>query len=565
MADQGFGTPASCRTTVSPGGETVTGTSSSSSALVTVDTQRPVGRVDDDIYGHFLESAFFGNIEGGVFDEGSPLSITEPGLLRGLRSDVLALCRELAPGPIRWPGGNFTSAYHWEDGIRPRDDRPSRLELAWGGHETNRFGTDEFLAWCEAVGAEPYLVHSCRDVDEAVRWIEYTNAAVDTTLTRRRATNGRTEPWRVRYWGIGNEVYGPWQMGHRSADEYALAAREHARFMRLVDPTIRLIGVGIPWNQEAWTRPVLERAGRLLDYLSLHLYGASTQLWTGDDYDDVVAQALFFEREIGTYAQLVTAIAADVGLDRPPALALDEWTMRHLEPAAWPEPQAGADGGTAPRETTPVEDWPFRRRVNRWSPRTLADALFCAGVFHAIHRTAGSPAPVAMANPVNLVNANGLVVARPGGALRSATYHIWHLYRHHTGRTVLPVQVDGPGRSAAVRLGDNAGPDGRLLTAPMTVPYLDVSATRAEDGSIRLAVVNRHRAETLYARFVFDGSAERTPRVAHVRTLGADVPDLHAVNDLRAPDTVAVRDLGKVEADGGAWAIPPHSVSVLTF
>ncbi|GAA3246255.1 alpha-L-arabinofuranosidase C-terminal domain-containing protein [Nonomuraea helvata] len=533
-------------------------------ALVTVDTRRPLGRIDDDIYGHFLESAFFGNIEGGVFDEGSPLSVAEPGLLRGVRADVLELVRELGPGPIRWPGGNFTSAYHWEDGVGPRDARPSRLELAWGGLESNRFGTDEFLAWCEAVGAEPYLVHSARNVDEAVRWIEYTNSARDTTLTRRRAENGRAEPWRVRYWGVGNEVYGPWQMGHRSAAEHAEAAREHARFMRLVDPEIRLIGVGIPYRQEEWTRPLLARAGELLDYLSLHLYGASTHLWTGDDYDAVVAQSVFFERDIHAYSQLVTALAAETGMESPPALALDEWTMRHLEPATWPDPLPGDDGGIAPRET-PDAGEPDRFRVNRWSPRTVGDLVFCAGVFHAVHRTAGLPAPVRMANPVNLVNANGLVVARPGGALRSAIYHVWHLYRHHTGRTVLPAEVDGPARTTSVRLGDVRGPDGRLLTAPMAVPYVDVSATRADDGSVRIAVVNRHRDETVRLRIVLDGSAANTPGSARVHALGADVPGLDAVNTLDAPDTIATRDLGEVKADGGTWSVAPHSVTVLAF
>ncbi|WP_220449049.1 alpha-L-arabinofuranosidase C-terminal domain-containing protein [Nonomuraea mesophila] len=534
-------------------------------ALVTIDTRHPEGRIDDDVYGHFLESAFFGNIEGGVFDEGSPLSIDEPGLLQGVRADVLELCRDLAPGPIRWPGGNFTSAYHWEDGVGPRESRPRRLELAWGGLESNRFGTDEFLAWCEAVGAEPYLVHSCRDVDEAVRWVEYTNAAQETALTARRARNGRAEPWKVKYWGVGNEVYGPWQMGHRPAEEYAAAAREHARFMRLVDPDIRLIGVGIPWQQEQWTRPLLRRAGHLLDHLSLHLYGAGTHLWTGDDYDDIVAQSLYFEREMTAYSQLVTALSAEAGLERPPALALDEWNMRHLEPAAWPDPQPGDDGGIAPRELpdAPPADRPGPVRVNRWSPRTVGDLLFYAGVFHAIHRTAGLPAPVSMANPVNLVNANGVIVARPGGAVRSAIYHVWHLYRHHLGRTVLPSRVDGPARSAAVRLGDNRGPDGRLLTAPMTVPYIDVSATRADDGSVRVAVVNRHRDETVRVRIVLDGTAGDTPASARVRTLGADDP--HAVNTLADPDAVTVRDLGQVEASDGTWAAGPHSVTVLAF
>lgn len=535
-------------------------------AVVAIDTRRPVGKVRDDIYGHFLESAFFGNIEGGVFEESSPLSIGDPGHLNGVRADVLELCRALKPGPIRWPGGNFASAYHWDDGVGPRDSRPSRFEPVWGKVETNRFGTDEFLAWCEAVGAEPYLVNSARDVDEALRWLEYTNSAHDTTLTRRRTENGRATPWQVRYWGVGNEVYGRWQMGHRSAERYAADAREHARFMRQVDPDIRLVGVGDPpRQQEEWLRPLLKQAGGMLDYLSLHLYGSSTHLWTGDDYESVAAQPLYFEQEIGAYSRLVTEIAAQTGLGRPPALALDEWTVRHFEPADWPAPAPGDEGGIAERETSSVDGWPAQIRVNRWSPRTVADAVFCAGVFHAIHRSAGLPAPVAMANPVNLVNANGLVIARPQGAFASAIYHVWHLYRHHTGRVVLPSEVDGPARSTSVRLGHAIGPDGLPRTAPMTVPYVDVVATRADDASVRLAVVNRSRDETIHLRPVFDGAYADAPHRAYVRTLGGDIADLYTANTLSVPDAIGVRDQGEVEASGGTWALPPHSVTVLAF
>ncbi|TDE90759.1 alpha-N-arabinofuranosidase [Occultella glacieicola] len=533
-------------------------------ARVTVDTSRPLGRISDDVYGHFLESAFFGNIEGGVFDEGSPLSVSEPGLLNGVRRDVADLVRDLAPGPIRWPGGNFTSGYRWEDGIGPRDDRPTRLDLAWGDVETNRFGTDEFLAWTEEVGAEPYLVHSCRDVDEAVRWVEYTNATRDTALSRMRRRNGRNEPWKVRYWGVGNEVYGPWQMGHRTAEEYAAAAREHARFMRLVDPDLRLVGVGIPWDQESWTRPLLEQAGQYLDQLSLHLYGATTHLWTGDDYENTVAQSLYFEQEINTYSHLVTTLAHQSGLASPPQLALDEWTMRHLEPTDWPAPLAGDDGGIAARDIGDVDGWPSGLRVNRWSPRTMGDALFSAGVLHAIHRTVGHATPVTMANPVNLVNANGLVVARPGGAFGSALYHVWQLYGRHLGRTVLPAEVDGPSRTASVPLGDNREPSGRLRSATMTVPYIDVSATRADDGTVRLAVINRHRDESIRLHPVFDGRADGTPRSARLLAVGADAA-VTAANSLAEPDVIGVRDLGTVETRDGGWTIAPHSVSVLTF
>ncbi|MFD2795231.1 alpha-L-arabinofuranosidase C-terminal domain-containing protein [Promicromonospora vindobonensis] len=533
-------------------------------ARVTIDTMRPLGTIDDGVYGHFLESAFFGNIDGGVFDEGSPLSVGEPGLLNGVRSDVLELVRDLAAGPIRWPGGNFTSGYRWEEGIGPRDERPTRLDLAWGDTETNRFGTDEFLAWTEAVGAEPYLVHSCRDVDEAVRWVEYTNATQDTTLTRARRTNGREQPWKVRYWGVGNEVYGPWQMGHRTAEEYGVAAREHARFMRLVDPELKLIGVGIPWDQEHWTRAALEHAGTYFDYLSLHLYGATTQLWTGDDYENIVAQSLYFEQGMSTYSRLVTGLADQLGLAKPPQIALDEWTMRHLEPTSWSAPLAGADGGVAARETPGVGGWPDGLRVNRYAPRTVGDALFSAGVFHAIHRTTGHDTAVTMANPVNLVNANGIVVARPGGAFGSALYPVWHLYGRHLGRIALRAEVDGPSRTASVPQGDNRLPSGGLQTATMTVPYIDVSATRAQDGTVRVAVINRHRDEAIRFRPVLDGQADRTPRSALVRSIGADA-EVTSSNSLGAPDVVGVRDLGRVEATDGGWLIPPHSVNVLTL
>ncbi|MDQ3700256.1 MAG: alpha-N-arabinofuranosidase, partial [Chloroflexota bacterium] len=301
-----------------------------------VDTTRPLGRLDDRVYGHFLESNFFGNIEGGVFDEGSPLALSAAGVASGLRRDVIEACRRLAVPIVRWPGGNFASAYHWEDGIGPRDARPRRLELTWGGVESNRFGTDEFLAWCAAVGAEPYLNNSCRSVEEAVRWVEYTNHAADTHFTRLRAANGHPAPYAVRYWGLGNEAYGRWQMGHRPAEQYAADAREHAHFMRLVDPTLKLVAVG--WRTEAWTQALLRQAGGLIDYVSIHLYGASRHLYTpeDDEFESTVGQALHFEQELRAYADLVAQEARRAGVERPLALALDEWNIRHLEPETWP-------------------------------------------------------------------------------------------------------------------------------------------------------------------------------------------------------------------------------------
>jgi alpha-N-arabinofuranosidase len=554
-------------------------------ATFRIDTRRELGRIDRNIYGHFLEANFFGNIRGGVFDPDSPLSRSEPGVTQGLRQDVIEACRALGLPVVRWPGGNYASAYHWEDGIGPRDRRPRRLELTWGGQdgqareEDNRFGTDEFLAWCALTGAAPYLNNSARSLEEAVRWLEYTNYAGDTEYARRRAANGHPRPYGVRYWGIGNEAYGGWQMGHRSAERYAADAREHALFMRRVDPAIRLVAVGRgpggpEGDWEAWTGHVLRAAGPLVDYLSIHLYGASRHLFGvagEDDFEATVGQALYFEEELGRYADLVAREARRAGVDRPLALALDEWNIRHLEPAAWPYPTPGDDGGVAPRALPPpaaeAAAPPGRRtRVNRWSPRTAADALFYAGVFHALQRLCGHPVPVTMANTVNLVNANGLLAVRPAGVVRATTYHVWDLLQNHTGPIALPVAAEGPAVLRPVRRGASTDAEGELLSRPALVPHLDVAATLAEDRrTLHVSVINRHRSAAIGARLVVDGRAEALPPRARAYSLAADAPDVLATNSLDAPDRVALRDLGVVAVPEGRYPFPAHSLTLLSF
>jgi alpha-N-arabinofuranosidase len=538
-------------------------------ATVAIDTRAALGTIDRRIYGHFLEGNFFGNIQGGVFDEGSPRSIDEPGVTQGLRRDVIDACRALGLPVVRWPGGNYASAYHWEDGIGPRDSRPRRLELTWGGREgmpleeDNRFGTDEFLAWCALVDAEPYLTTSCRSVEEAVRWVEYANYAGRSHYAGLRRANGHAEPYGVRLWELGNEVYGRWQMGHRPAERYAADAREHALFMRAVDPTLQLVAVGSgPGDrmddQEGWTRQVLRRAGPLVDFVSIHLYGASRHLWTSlagdDEFETTVGQALFFEDELNRYAGLVALEARRAGISRPLALALDEWNVRHLEPASWPAPRPGDDGGIAPRELPPVAAGvpagapagaPARLRVNRWSPRTAADALCYAGVFHALQRLAGHTVPVGMANTVNLINANGLLAVRPGGLVKSATYHVWDLLQNHTGPLALRVSGDAPAALRPVRRGATSDAEGQLLSRPGLVPYLDVAATLSTDRrTLHVSAINRHRTAPIDTLLVVNGRASALPPRAQVRCIGADVTDVLASNSIAAPDRVGLRDLG---------------------
>ena len=200
-------------------------------ARIDVLTDQPIGTLDRRIFGSFTEH--LGRcVYGGVFDEGSALAGPE-----GFRTDVLAAVRGLGVSNVRWPGGNFVSGYHWTDGIGPVDGRPRRPELAWHSEESNRFGTDEFVAWCAVAGVEPVfcLNMGTGTMDEALAWVEYCNGTGDTYWANRRRASGHAEPYGVRYWGLGNEMYGDWQIGQQTAAEYVKQARQWAKALKLLD------------------------------------------------------------------------------------------------------------------------------------------------------------------------------------------------------------------------------------------------------------------------------------------------------------------------------------------
>ncbi len=207
----------------------------------------------------------------------------------------MAAVKDMHVPLLRWPGGNFSSNYHWTDGIGPRDRRPARLEMAWGTVENNRFGTHEFMDYVEAVGAEPYI---CLNLgtgtwSEAQQWIEYVNGTAETAIVQERRKNGRAEPWKVKYWALGNEMDGYWQMGHRSAADYGAFALETAKLAKLTDPDVKLIAAGAS-NFRAgsdwisWNRTVLDYLKDYADYISMHMYVGNP----GDDYADFVASPM---------------------------------------------------------------------------------------------------------------------------------------------------------------------------------------------------------------------------------------------------------------------------------
>ena len=197
-------------------------------------------------------------IYGGLFEEGSPLSDE-----RGFRRDVLEAVRPLRVPILRWPGGNFVSGYHWLDGVGPRAERPRRVDLAWFAEESNRFGTDEFLQYCRAINTEPYICVNMGSgtMDEAQAWVEYANSTGNTHWANLRRKHGYRDPHRVKYWGLGNEMYGGWQIGALEAHEYVKKARAFAMVMKRMDPSIVLVGCGQNgWNP--WDQVVLEGLAR---------------------------------------------------------------------------------------------------------------------------------------------------------------------------------------------------------------------------------------------------------------------------------------------------------------
>jgi alpha-N-arabinofuranosidase len=487
---------------------------------ISIDPARPVGRLDRKVFGGFVEH--LGRcIYGGLYEEGSPLSDD-----RGFRKDVLGLLRELRLGVLRWPGGNFVSNYHWADGIGPRDSRPRRPELAWGGEESNRFGTDEYLAYCAELGTEPYICLNMGTgtLEEALAWVEYCNLAGRTDWAERRRSNGRGEPWRVTYWGLGNEMYGDWQVGAFTAEEYVREATRWARAIRMLDPQAKLVSCGMNgWNE--WDRVVIDGMASLVDYHSLHIYTGSDDYWTN------VLQPHQAERAIRCTRALIERAAYRQKLAAPPRIAYDEWNV-------WYRQMTGA----------------LEERY------TFTDALAVGTYLNIFIRNCDW---VQMANLAQMVNAIAPIVTSPEAA---AVQPIWYPVLLHSQAALdlaVDVHVNGPVVSPDLpagasrwpfRVGD-LGPFG-LIDAAATV---DVNANSVNAHKVAVTLVNRspeeEPAEVLLRDYTFAGPAQ-------VRTVTAARPgDARTLPDV---ETAQLEEGSENPKDGMvAIRLPPRSFTVI--
>jgi alpha-N-arabinofuranosidase len=242
----------------------------------------------------------------------------------GVRRDVFEKIKLLKPAFIRWPGGNVAQDYHWSWGVGPRDERVTWTNLSWKNEpEPSDFGTDEFVAFARAAGAEPSITVNVEGrgatVEEAAAWVEYCNGPASTKYGAMRAANGHPAPFDVKFWEVGNEIWGNWVRGHSDAETYARNYNRYAKAMRAIDPSIKLIAVGD--NDMKWNRTVLRAAGENIDYLAIHHYYGRHE--AGNDTSKLLARPLFFERFYQDVAQLLS----ELGLAGRVKLAINEWGL----------------------------------------------------------------------------------------------------------------------------------------------------------------------------------------------------------------------------------------------
>lgn len=452
---------------------------------IRIDTQTSLGKVSPGIFGQFIE--YMGrDIEGGIYDPQSSLSDAN-----GIRQDVLAKAKELAPTMIRFPGGTFVKTFHWMDGVGPRSERRPSKNLIWGGINTFQFGTCEFIEYCRAIGCEPVLVVNIATgtPDEAANWVEYCNGTENTYYANLRRSHGYPEPFNVKYWALGNEEAAEPDAGrHQAPQKYVTDTWHFIKLMKLTDPTIELIANG-ERGLPKWNKTVIKGLDGAVSYISFHAYVGTDG---GRPYS-IFHKIDQVERELGEFHQLMKENSQDNVTNwkkwyrfpvrqQPLRVALDEWGI-------W-------ENQDPPYGTTNTYEW----------RHALATAYF----MNTILRCADF---VGMANWAQMVNILAPIMTNEQTSIRQTVFYPLREYRART----LGEMVKTEATSATV--------DGDLQ-ALNAVCSIDRTG-----GELSLFVVNLS-PKAVKAQFIIDGSD--MVLVQEVTTLTAE--SLNAKNVLSSPD-----------------------------
>jgi alpha-L-arabinofuranosidase len=493
-----------------------------------VDSRRTIAPLDRNLFGSFLEHLGRA-IHEGIYDPGSSLSDAS-----GFRTDVMDQIKKLGVPLVRYPGGNFVSGYNWLDGVGPKQDRPMVLDKAWNTLENNQFGTNEFMSWCKAVGTKPLmgLNLGTGTPEKAAALVEYCNVERGTEWSDLRRKHGYPDAYHVEHWCLGNEMDGPWQIGHMTATEYGMKAQDAARQMRAVDPSLKLIACGssgplMPTYLE-WDREVLEQCYPYVDGLSLHRYFGNTQEETGGDSSKFVALNLTMDRQIEETLAVCDMVQGHQRSPKQLWLSFDEWNV-------WYRERTG-DAVDGHRKQAPhlLEE-----------VYNLEDALLVGGLVNSLLRHADR---IKIACLAQLVNVIAPIMTNEKGLYLQTIYYPYSWGLQYAKGSVLNVMTQSPTYDVA---------------GMGKVPYLDVVGTQADDGTVSLFILNRDLSKPHSVEINWEGKAPGRVLAAQVLT----GEDLKATNSFDAPRKVVPQELSKPSTAAGKTRleVPARSYSVIQW
>ncbi|MBP3217416.1 MAG: alpha-N-arabinofuranosidase [Lachnospiraceae bacterium] len=502
-------------------------------ADITLDRAYQIAQIDPRIYGSFIEHLGRA-VYGGIYEPGHPLADE-----KGFRKDVMEMVRKLNVPVVRYPGGNFVSGFNWEDSVGPVSERPKRLDLAWYTTETNEVGLHEFADWAAKCGTQVmYAVNlGTRGPEQARDIVEYANHPGGSKFSDMRIRNGAKDPLNIKLWCLGNEMDGPWQMGHKTALEYGRVANETAKIMKWVDPSIELVacgssGSGMPTFGD-WEYTMLSECYENIDYVSLHRYYGNP---TGDT-PGFLARFMDLDEFIKTVAAICDAVKGKKHSKKQVNLSFDEWNVwyhsREQDNEIWKQDKWG-------RALPLLED------IYNFEDALLAGSILITFLHNADR--------VKIACLAQLVNVIAPIMTRNGGGCWAQTIYWPFLHASNFGRGIsLNTIVNSPAYDCADY---------------ENVPYIDAAAVLGEDGSVTVFCVNRDLKEDYELGIdlrSFEDEKNHGLRLDEHILLHHD--DVNAVNSEENPDNVrpCAGPGGTVDGGRAQIRIPALSWNVLRF
>jgi alpha-L-arabinofuranosidase len=489
-----------------------------------------IADIDPRLYGSFVEHLGRA-VYTGIYEPGHPSADKN-----GFRKDVLDLVRELNVPITRYPGGNFVSAYNWEDGIGPKDQRPTRLDLAWHTAEPNQVGIHEFADWCDLAKTEMMLAVNLgsRGLDHARNFLEYVNHPGGTEWSERRRKNGRADPWNVKLWCLGNEMDGPWQIGQKTAEEYGRVASETGKAMKAFDPSLELVvcGSSNPYmaTYPQWEATVLDHTYGIADYISLHIYfnnhAKNTQRF--------LSESIRLDDYIGTIASTIDFVKAKHRSKKRVKISFDEWNVWYRSHDVDRPILRGEKG------------WPVAPPLVE-DTYNFEDVLLVALILNTFIRRSDV---VRIACLAQLVNVIAPIMTEPGGPAWRQTIFYPFAFASRLGRgKAMRCRVSSP--TYDTDIADK-------------VPHVDVAAVHDEASHrLNLFIINRHATETADLTLRLDGFTGL--KVAEHHEMAGF--DLQAVNTAAQQNMVTPQKAKGATASGNSITVSakPHSYVVLSL